>query len=316
MAQCDSGQSVTLTPLNQLLHLLSDGEFHSGTVLGDCLNISRTAVWKQLQGLADLGLHLHRVRGRGYRLPGGLDLLDGESIQRQLSPTVADRLKRLQILMSTASTNRQLLQQLELEPVHGCVVLAELQTAGRGRRGRSWHSPFAKTISFSLGWSFMGGVTALKGLSLVVGLAVLAALEQVGLSRAKLKWPNDVLVDNRKLAGILLEMSGDATGQCQVVIGIGLNVAQQETDAMAIDQPWVSLYQLGLSVSRNQLAAAIIDQLIQHLLHFEKTGFARFRSRWHACHCYQNQTVSLQLPDRSVVGICRGVDASGAQEPK
>jgi BirA family biotin operon repressor/biotin-[acetyl-CoA-carboxylase] ligase len=303
--------ATSLTSLNQLLHLLADGEFHSGTELGECLSISRTAIWKQLQELAGLGLTLHRVRGRGYRLPGGLDLLDCEAIQRQLKVTVVKHLQALQVVMSTTSTNQKL-QQHEQYSVHGRVLLAELQTAGRGRRGRSWQSPFAKSISLSLGWSFAGGIAALEGLSLVVGLAVLTALEQVGLVDAGLKWPNDILVRGRKLAGILLEIRGDAEGPCQVVIGIGLNVAQTEADDQTISQPWISLHQLGIPVSRNTIAASIINQLVAHLLGFEKTGFAQFQDHWQACHCYQDQTVSLHLLEQVITGICRGVDSSGA----
>ena len=303
---------MSITPLNQLLQLLADGEFHSGTELGICLGISRTAIWKQLRKLDELGLKLHRVRGKGYRLGEGLDLLDVAAIQQQLSIAIASQLQALQVVISTNSTNQQLQQQMQQYSVHGHAVMAEVQTAGRGRRGRSWQAPFGKSISLSLGWSFAGGAAALKGLSLTVGLAVITALEQLGLAKAELKWPNDILVEGHKLAGILLDMSGDAAGPCEVVIGIGLNVSQTQADDLSIDQPWTSLKQLGLLVPRSTVAAALISQLIVHLLDFQKAGFVKFQDRWQAYHCYQDELISLHLPNRIVTGICRGVDINGA----
>ncbi|MGY8862292.1 MAG: biotin--[acetyl-CoA-carboxylase] ligase, partial [Pseudomonadales bacterium] len=240
---------MSLTSLNQLLHLLADGQFHSGTDLGQHLNMSRAAVWKQLKGVEALGVKLHRVRGRGYRISGGLDLLDVEAIQRQLP--VLDPTFNVQLQMSLPSTNQTLMQRQQQQSIHAEVILAEVQTSGRGRLGRHWQSPFGQNIALSLGWSFVGGAAALEGLSLVVGVALAQALGDLGVHQVQLKWPNDVLVGGKKLAGILLEMRGDATGPCNVVIGIGLNVHLTHDDA--IDQPWVSLAQLGYRLSRNDI---------------------------------------------------------------
>lgn len=301
---------MSLTSLNQLLHLLADGQFHSGTDLGQHLSMSRAAVWKQLKGVEALGVKLHRVRGRGYRIAGGLDLLDVEAIQRQLP--VLHPPFNVQLHMSLPSTNQTLMQQHQ--SIHGEVVLAEVQTAGRGRLGRKWQSPFGQNVALSLGWNFAGGAAALEGLSLVVGLALTQALVDLGVQQVKLKWPNDILVDGKKLAGILLEMRGDATGPCHVVIGMGLNVHLTHKDKIdqSIDQPWVSLTQLGYGLTRNDIVARILLRLNQHLCVFVQHGFAAMRDQWQQHHYYQDKSVQLLLPGRQVEGICRGVNQVGA----
>jgi len=299
---------MSLTCLNQLLHLLADGQFHSGTALGQHLNMSRAAVWKQLKGVEALGVKLHRVRGRGYRIAGGLDLLDVEAIQRQLP--LLDPTFNVQLHMSLPSTNQTLMQRQQQQSIHGEVVLAEVQTSGRGRLGRQWQSPFGQNIALSLGWQFSGGAAALEGLSLAVGLALTQALADLGVQQVQVKWPNDLLVDGKKLAGILLEMRGDTTGPCHVVIGIGLNVHLTHDDA--IDQPWVSLTQLGYRLSRNNIVAHILLRLSQHLHRFVQYGFTALRDEWQQHHYYQDQKVQLLLPGRSVEGICRGVNLAGA----
>jgi len=303
---------MSLTSLNQLLHLLADGQFHSGTALGQHLSMSRAAVWKQLKGMETLGVQLHRVRGRGYRIAGGLDLLDVEAIQRQL-PALTPPFS-VQLHMSLASTNQTLMQQQQHQSIHGEVVLAEVQTAGRGRLGRKWQSPFGQNVALSLGWNFSGGAAALEGLSLVVGLALTQALTDLGVEQIKLKWPNDVLVDGKKLAGVLLEMRGDATGPCHVVIGVGLNVHLSHSDHVdqSIGQPWVSLSQLGHCLARNDIVAQILLRLHQHLCLFVEQGFGALRDRWQQHHYYQDKSVQLLLPGRQVEGICRGVNQVGA----
>lgn len=298
---------MSLTCLNQLLHLLADGDFHSGTALGHHLNMSRAAVWKQLKGVEALGVKLHRVRGRGYRIAGGLDLLDVEAIQRQLP--VLDPVFNVQLHMSLPSTNQTLMQRQQQQSIHGDLVLAEVQTSGRGRLGRQWQSPFGQNIALSLGWHFAGGVTALEGLSLVVGVSLAQALADLGVRQVQLKWPNDVLVDGRKLAGILLEMRGDASGPCQVVIGIGLNVHLMHDPL--IDQPWVSLTQLGYQLKRNNIVAQMLLRLNQYLVRFVQYGFAAVREEWQHYHCYQDQKVELMHADQTIEGICRGVNLLG-----
>lgn len=298
---------------SRLLQRLADGEFHSGEELGRVLGVSRAAVWKQLQKLRELGLSLESVRGRGYRVPGGVELLDPARIHASLEPAIAARIGNLELFDSIDSTNRHALERAMAEASHGYVCAAEQQTSGRGRRGRPWLTPFAATVSLSVVWEFHGGVAALEGLSLAVGTAVAAALAQQGLLNARLKWPNDVLCEGRKLAGILLEMAGDPAGQCYVVVGIGVNVKMPGDASSRIDQPWIDATSAaGHPISRNMLLAHILNHLLPLLQRFEAEGFGPFRSRWLELDAYAGQTVTLQHGDELVVGTGCGVDTSGA----
>lgn len=301
-----------LAALRPLLNLLADGEVHSGESLGEVLGVSRAAVWKQLQKLEPLGLQVESVKGRGYRLSGGLDLLVPEAILSSLSAASSPLLGELQVFDQVDSTNARVLASLEDGVGHGRVVLAEQQTAGRGRRGRAWESPFASGISISIGWQFTGGVQLLEGLSLAVGVALARALARFQVPDVRLKWPNDVWCRGRKLAGVLLELSGDLTDRCAVVVGIGLNMRLPEAAAEAIGQPWIDLAEVRPGISRNQLVAAMLDELLPMLAAYPDEGFAGWRDEWLALDQFAGAEVCLQSAQQRWCGIERGVDESGA----
>ena len=299
----------------RLLHALADAEFHSGEELGELLGVSRTAIWKQLQKIeADTGLTFESIKGRGYRLIGGIELLDENKIVSATSVSSRQLLHRLHIVEQIDSTNRLAMELSQSGSTRGLVVLSERQTAGRGRRGRQWVSPFARNIYCSVVWEFDAGAAALEGLSLAVGIAVVRALEASGVCGAMLKWPNDVLHGQRKLAGILIEMMGDTSGRCQVVIGIGINVAMTNAiDAAEIDQPWIDANSIaGKSILRNLLAANLITQLLPLLAEFEAKGFASFREDWSALDCMHGREIALHFGDRILHGTAAGVNESGA----
>lgn len=300
--------SVLLT----LLRRLSDGEFHSGEDLGEILAISRTAVWKQLQKLRDLGVPCETVRGRGYRLAAPLELLDTECIAQAANIDPG----RIQLALVTDSTNTQLLSQAAHLP-SGSFCLAEQQTAGKGRRGREWISPFGCNLYCSGLWQLEGGAARLEGLSLAVGVCIARVLESVGLEGIQLKWPNDVLVEGKKLAGILLEMSGDPAGDCRVVVGVGVNLHMPAGAGEKIDQPWVDLRQLTdaqgcAPVSRNRLAGLLIGELNKLMPSYEHQGFAPWRSSWLRRAAYLGGQVCLQTANRETCGQFVGVSESGA----
>ena len=145
------------------------------------LGVSRTAIWKQLQKLESMGLQLESIKGRGYRLPQGFELLDDESIKAELESSVSQQLKDLKVHQSLESTNKeanQLIQQ-QTDTLNGTVILSEYQTMGRGRRGKNWVSPFAANLYLSIVWDFDQGASALQGLSLAIGVAVSRALKQL-----------------------------------------------------------------------------------------------------------------------------------------
>lgn len=288
-----------------LLRLLQDGRFHSGQALGAALGISRSAVWKQLQHLeAELRLPVYRVRGRGYRLAQPLDLLDAERVATAYWPVfVYDTLD---------STNAEGLRLLEKGVQAPFMLLAERQSAGRGRRGRRWVSPFADNLYCSLVLRVEGGARQLEGLSLVVGLAVLQALRQAGIEQAGLKWPNDVLVAGRKIAGILLELSGDPADLCHVVIGIGINVNMQTVDDV-IDQPWTSMVEvLGQRIERNRLVCLLSAALHAYLLRQREAGFAALQGEWEAAHLWQGRPAMLVAGSQQIEGVVLGINEQGA----
>jgi BirA family biotin operon repressor/biotin-[acetyl-CoA-carboxylase] ligase len=301
-------------PLPVLLPLLADGEFRSGQQLADALGVSRTAVWKQLNKFAQqTGVEIESVRGKGYRIPGGLDLLDAEAVRGGLGPDAANLLRELVIAPAIDSTNAELMRRAQGGASGGLVCVAEQQSAGRGRRGRSWVSPFAGNLYLSLLWDFRSGAAALEGLSLAVGVAVAHALTAACNVQPALKWPNDIQHGGAKLGGILLEMSGDADGACQVVVGIGINVAMPQGAAGEIDQAWTDLRTLAPDCPpRSALLAALLNTLLPLLNDFEAQGFAPWRDAWLALDAFAGEPVVLDTGAQQVAGIARGVDERGA----
>ncbi len=302
--------------LSRLLQTLADGDYHSGDELGQLLGVSRAAIWKQLQKLNELGVELESVRGKGYCLEGGLELLDRERLWSSLSVPVQSRLSELDVMSVADSTNSRAMQKAALGQ-GGYVCLAEQQTAGRGRRGRTWISPFGRNLYLSLSWGFEGGAAQLEGLSLAVGVAMCQVLESQGLHSVGLKWPNDLLWQKRKLAGVLLEMTGDPAGACHVVVGVGLNLSMPGVSAREIEQPWVDLQTACSSEAcpvpgRNALAAKMINALVSLLSEYHQSGFSAWREQWLARDAFAGRRVVVSSGARTQEGIARGVDISGA----
>jgi len=306
------GRAIPELPPHRIHRSTAPAIGPAGQSLGEQLGISRAAVWKQLQKLEQLGLEVSSVKGRGYRLHGGLDLLDADGIRGGLVPPAAALLEALEVVDLLDSTNARVLSALEQGEGHGRVVLAEMQTAGRGRRGRSWASPFASGISLSVGWQFSGGVQLLEGLSLAVGVALARALARFDVPDVRLKWPNDVWCRGRKLAGVLLELSGDLTDRCAVVVGVGLNMRLPAAAAEVIDQPWIDLEEIQPGIARNSLVAAMLNELLPLLESYPREGFAGTREAWQALDQFAGQEVCVQSAQQRWCGIERGVDMSGA----
>lgn len=305
-----------------LLRLLADGEFHSGEVLAQQLGISRTSVNNALRGMESYGLTLYSVRGRGYCLVNPPQWLDAARIAGQMGKE--SKHFRIEILGSAPSTNTLLLQRAKLDIANGgapsgSVLAVEWQSGGRGRRGRAWHSGLGNALTFSLLWRFECGLSALSGLSLATGVALLRALRGLGVQGVRLKWPNDVLgarerKGNTKLAGILIETQGDMLGPSAVVIGIGLNLFLPQPVLGQIGQPAISLADMmDEAPERNRLLAVLLRELHVVLREFAMHGFAAFRAEWESHHALQDQPVRLSLPDGgSIAGIARGVTEEGA----
>lgn len=302
-----------MIPKAYVLRVLSDGEFHSGEELGALLGVSRAAVWKQLQTLEGFGMQVESARGRGYRVVGGFDLLDEQTILSHLATVNRQRLQ-LDVLMSIGSTNEFLMSQQDRRAQFQ-VCIAEHQTQGRGRRGRQWVSPFGASLYLSMRYRFESGVSALDGLSLAVGIVLAQALQQLGYADdVQLKWPNDLLARGAKLGGVLIEISGDATGAVDVIVGVGINVRMPASFATHIDQAWIDLQSLNpdIAMDRNRLAAAMIDALIALLSRFERGGFHDYREAWSRFDACAGRSVVLRMGERLEAGTAVGVDAQGA----
>lgn len=294
--------------MQALLKLLSDGQFHSGEDLGAALGVSRSAVWKRLQQLqAETGIDIHKVRGRGYRLGSALCLLDEVSVQQERQGAGW----AVQVRDSVDSTNALAMSLVQQGASLPLLVLAEQQTAGRGRRGRKWISPFAQNLYYSLALRIDGGMRQLEGLSLLVGLAVVRMLHECGIEHAGLKWPNDILVGRRKLAGVLLELTGDPADVCHVVIGIGINVNMQVCED--VDQAWTSMaLEKGGVLDRNEVVAALNRHLDACLAVHREKGFGAFQAEWERNHLWQGELVTLLAGAGATEGVVLGVDAVGA----
>jgi len=297
-----------------LLMRLADGEFHSGQVLADGMGVSRTAVWKQLARLEGLGLQLESVRGKGYRIPGGLDLLAEDAIRSRLTGEARSLIAEIMVSPLVDSTNAELLRR-DTAPVSQAVVCtAEQQRAGRGRRGRDWISPFARNIYLSVAWEFAQGAAALEGLSLAAGVCVARALTAAGAPQPGLKWPNDILYGDRKVGGILIEMTGDAAGPARAVIGVGINVSMPVATARGIDQPWTDLATVAGDAlpRRSAVAAELLNALLPMLSTFEDHGFAAWREAWMALDVHAGLPVTVSIGSQRLAGISGGVNERGA----
>lgn len=299
---------------HRLLNLLSDGEFHSGEELGASLGVSRMAVWKHLKSLRDMGVDFSVQRGKGYCLPSSLELLDRDRILSAATGSRVAAIDDITVFLEVDSTNNWLREQMLKGAPSGTVCVAERQRAGRGRRGRTWVSPFAANLYLSLLWRSASGAAALGGLSLVTGIAVLRALRGYGIEEAGLKWPNDILVRDAKLAGVLIDVVGEANGPCAVIVGIGVNVCMPRGEASAIDQLWTDLYHLtgDNRLSRNVLAARILDELMPVIEGFDAAGLQPFLDEWRRYDVLSGREVDLTLPNEYIAGTARGIDDGGA----
>jgi BirA family biotin operon repressor/biotin-[acetyl-CoA-carboxylase] ligase len=294
----------TTVPL-KIISLLADGEFHSGEHLGESLGMSRAAINKHIQTIREWGLDVFTVPGKGYSLPAAINLLDAERILGLLED------KRVTVLPVVDSTNQYLLDRLA-ELTSGDACIAEYQQAGRGRRGRQWVSPFGANLYLSMFWRLEQGPAAAMGLSLVIGIVMAEVLQRLGAEQVRVKWPNDLYLNDRKLAGILVELTGKTGDAAQLVLGAGINMAMRETNASQIDQRWINLQEAGITIDRNELAAKLLNELRNSLRQFEIDGLAPFISRWRQLDNFIDRPVKLLIGEQQIFGIARGIDQQGA----
>lgn len=300
----------------QLIEMLADGRFHSGEALAGVLGVSRAAVWKRLRAAAEhLDLDIQSVRGRGHRLARPLELLERQALESWIAPERRSSLEAVEIFDSLASTSRYLSEGAGTWGSGGRVCLAEHQTGGRGRRGRSWVSPYGANLYLSLYWRFDLPMAALSGLSLGAGVAAARALERAGLVGTSLKWPNDIHHREKKLGGILVEVLGQPEGPVSAIIGVGINVDMPGRSGSTIDQDWTDLRgALGedLSGIRNRVAGLVIDELLAMVAVLAGGGWPELRHAWTGFDPYIGREVEVHTPGGIERGVYLGVDDDGA----
>lgn len=296
-----------------LIRLLADGELHSGEAIARHLGVTRAAVWKALGKTSErFGLELEALRGQGYRLRQPLELLDEASVLGLLDDAARARLARLETHPEIDSTNSHLMREAAQGAPSGLVALAERQSAGRGRRGREWISPFGVNLYLSILWRYPLAPAALGGVSLAVGAVVAEVLSAAGARDLALKWPNDVLWNRRKLAGLLLEVAGESQGPSHLVVGLGINLEMASAQGAAIDQPWCALADTGVRLGRNALAAQLIAALTRALEDYGREGLEPFLARWARFDRLHGEPVRLLLGNQVIEGVHAGIAGDGA----
>jgi BirA family biotin operon repressor/biotin-[acetyl-CoA-carboxylase] ligase len=298
----------------RVIELLADGRFRSGEWLGKQLGISRAAIWKQIRSLSELGIDVHAVRGQGYRLAAAFQPLHAELIRQPITPSVNSRLDSLEVFHDIDSTSDYLKRtQSDHKDYRARVCVAEWQSAGRGRRGRRWVSPYGTNLYLSLAAQSNEATLASGGLSLAAAVAVVRALQAYGIDGLGLKWPNDILLEGRKLAGILLDLSGESGGPYHVVIGIGINLKVPESAAREIDQPWADLSRCGADIDRNRLTGLIVEALIRAIDAYNEAGLEAFTQEWARFDLISGRNVELRQDRETMIsGVARGIDSHGA----
>jgi len=289
----------------KLISVLADGDFHSGEQLGEQLGMSRAAINKHIQTLRDWGVDVFTVPGKGYSLPEPVQLLDEAFISGQITDS------SVAVLPVIDSTNQYLLDRLDTLQSGDCCV-AEYQQAGRGRRGRKWFSPFGANLYLSMYWRLEQGPAAAIGISLVIGIVLAEVLQSLGADKVRVKWPNDLYLKDRKLAGILVELTGKTGDAAQIVMGAGINLVMRNVQAEDINQGWINLQEAGIVIDRNVLAVRVINELRHSLKIFEQEGLAPFLPRWEKLDNFAHRAVKLIIGDKEIYGTSRGINEQGA----
>ncbi len=308
--------------LKTLLSILGDGKFHSGATIGSTLGITRSGIWKLIGQLKTLQIEVEAKTREGYRIPNGIELLSLKKIKPFVDKKYRDIINATIILDETDSTNTYLLQEIASrqnnvsrrvaftpEPL---ICLAERQTAARGRFGRPWIAPFGKNIYLSVAWQFNCDLSELSGLSLAVAVAIARALQRYGINTANLKWPNDVLWQQRKIAGTLIELRSESHATTDAVIGIGLNVDMPMVFRELITTQMVDVAEIIQKIpERNRLTGLLINELLSCLTSFQATGLTSFMNDWQALDCAYLKSIVISSGNNMVRGISQGIDEQG-----
>jgi BirA family transcriptional regulator, biotin operon repressor / biotin---[acetyl-CoA-carboxylase] ligase len=306
MANMTKGQTTRLAILNEL----NETTFISGQVLATKFGVSRATISKHILALTELGIDIFSVTGKGYKLAKRLNLINTNAFDLSL-----EQLNLIEVLPIIDSTNSYIMRLLRegQQISDGHTVIAECQTEGKGRRGRQWISPFGSHIYLSRYFQSTEGLAATGGLSIAIGIAIKNAVNRFINVKAQLKWPNDILIDNKKLGGVLVEAEGQSDGLCHLVIGIGLNVSMPTLVTTEIDQPWTDMSKnSGAYIDRNKVCIALMEELDTVLMEFKENGLRNLYKEWNADNAFKGQVVNLISGKQSKRVRCMGIDQNGA----
>lgn len=298
--------------LKSLISILSDNEYHSGTAIGEELGLTRSGVWKVMKQLEDLGVEIESITNKGYKLHLPLDLLNKASIKKYLQDKHG-LVDKIFLFDSLPSTNNYLIENASHFYGQTIVCLAEQQTAGRGRLGREWVSPFAANIYLSLLWNFPFNISELGGLNIVIGVAVAESIkEAANIDEIELKWPNDIFYKDKKLGGILIDIIGEYNGSCSAVIGIGVNVRMPSTRSSKIQKPWTDMFAASNKhIQRNKIIGILLTKLIDSLSTFEKKGITNFIKNWNTMDYLSGKKTVVKSGANSFKGQAKGINQHG-----
>tara|TARA_Y100001935_G_scaffold251744_1_gene254345 strand:- start:553 stop:1527 length:975 start_codon:yes stop_codon:yes gene_type:complete len=300
-----------LKDFDKILETLSDGKFHSGKALAQELNCSRSSVWKKIKSIkSQYDIEIFAVTGRGYKLQTAIEVLKKRHILEFLSKPSLESLVSCNVVTSTSSTN-SLAMNSSPELNKGIAWFAEHQISGKGRRGREWYSPFGQNIYFSLAWNFNIALAEISSLSIAAGATLAALLHENGIREHELKWPNDLIFNNSKLAGILIEAQGETNGPTTVAIGVGLNLDMSFVPKEYINQSFVGLKQMNCEKSRNEIAGRLLNSMIVMCQNFSLHGLAPFIEKWNHFDKLLGKDVQVISPSKTEKGMYLGLTSNG-----
>ena len=302
-----------MLPYIDVLNQLEHTRYHSGQDLAKLFGVTRATIHNCILRITAMGIAVDRVRGKGYKLLAPLDLLDETIIKSHLTSSVKEKLSQLDILHEVDSTNRYI-QDYSLPQIkHFSVVLAEMQRAGKGRRGREWVSPYAANIYMSVLWPLQKSLSEVGGLSSLLSISLVKALRDMGVTDLGLKWPNDIYCHNKKLAGLLIECSGEVNGASKMVIGVGVNVRMSQQADVEIDQAWTDIISHTSNgvITRNEVVAQLLNHLYETLAEFDSAHVDNIDAQWAKWDILMDKPVILQTLRENIHGVARGIDAHG-----
>lgn len=290
----------------KVVDILNDGKLHAGTDIAETLGISRTAVWKVIQRLKKYNIEIES-KHQGYHLSYPLFLLDKTKIEDLLkNPRIT-----LEIFESIPSTSYYLKNKTPLKHLSFC--LAEHQSKGRGRLGRSWSSPFGRNIYCSFTYTFNKDISEMSGLSLVIGILIAKALKSLNPKlNPRLKWPNDIYINDQKMGGILIDLIAEAHGNCTAIISMGLNINMKDVTLEDIDQPWTSLEDiLNEKLDRNVVIVRMVESILKGMETFHKLGIEPFLPEWKDYDLLEGEKISVSTGKEVISGTSKGISPQG-----